>query len=45
MIEAAAERGWIDRDAAHLEALTSIKRAGAGIICTYAAIEVARRLP
>ncbi|WP_197717213.1 porphobilinogen synthase [Glycomyces terrestris] len=43
-IVAAAERGWIDRDAAFLEALTSIKRAGAGIIATYAAMEAAALL-
>ena len=41
---AAAERGWIDRDAALLESLTSIKRAGAGIIATYAALDAARLL-
>ncbi|MFE0747798.1 porphobilinogen synthase [Gordonia sp. NPDC058843] len=44
MITAAAERGWIDRDAAILESLTSIRRAGASIILTYWAAEVARRL-
>lgn len=44
MIEAAAQRGWIDRDAAILESLTGIKRAGAQIILTYWATEVARRL-
>lgn len=42
MITAAAERGWIDRDAAILESLTSIRRAGAKIILTYWAAEVAR---
>lgn len=41
---AAAEKGWIDRDAAILESLTSIKRAGAGIIATYAALDAARLL-
>ncbi|WP_232805758.1 porphobilinogen synthase [Glycomyces xiaoerkulensis] len=41
---AAAEQGWIDRDAAVLESLTSIKRAGAGIVATYAALEAARLL-
>lgn len=41
MITAAAERGWIDRDAAILESLTSIRRAGASIILTYWATEVA----
>ncbi|GAA2268520.1 porphobilinogen synthase [Glycomyces scopariae] len=41
---AAAERGWIDRDAAILESLTSIKRAGAGIIATYTALDAAALL-
>ncbi|MFJ4715116.1 porphobilinogen synthase [Streptomyces sp. NPDC088785] len=44
MIEAAAQRGWIDRDQAIMESLTGIKRAGAGMILTYWATEVARRL-
>ncbi|GAA0492972.1 porphobilinogen synthase [Streptomyces olivaceiscleroticus] len=44
MIEAAAEKGWIDRDAAIMEALTGIKRAGAQNILTYWATEVARQL-
>ncbi|MEU0472910.1 porphobilinogen synthase [Streptomyces olivaceus] len=44
MIEAAAEKGWIDRDRAILEALTGIKRAGARNILTYWATEVARTL-
>lgn len=44
MIEAAAQRGWIDRDAAIMESLTGIKRAGAQIILTYWATEVARKL-
>ncbi|MYW69330.1 porphobilinogen synthase [Streptomyces sp. SID8379] len=44
MIEAAAQRGWIDRDKAILEALTGIKRAGANMILTYWATEVARQL-
>ncbi len=44
MIVAAAERGWIDRDRAVLEALTSIKRAGADMILTYFAKEAARLL-
>ncbi|GAB48535.1 porphobilinogen synthase [Mobilicoccus pelagius] len=43
-IEAAAAQGWIDRDRVVMEALTSIKRAGAGSILTYYALEVARRL-
>jgi porphobilinogen synthase len=40
-IEAAAANGWIDRRAAHLEALTSIVRAGADIVVTYAALDLA----
>ncbi|MEV8569712.1 porphobilinogen synthase [Streptomyces sp. NPDC051322] len=44
MIEAAAEKGWIDRDRAILETLTGIKRAGANMILTYWATEVAQRL-
>jgi len=40
-IEAAAELGWIDRRAAHLEAATSIVRAGADIVLTYAALDIA----
>ncbi|MFE1292659.1 porphobilinogen synthase [Streptomyces sp. NPDC058751] len=44
MVEAAAERGWIDRDKAIMEALTGIKRAGAQNILTYWATEVARGL-
>jgi porphobilinogen synthase len=44
MIEAAAANGWLDRDRAIMETLTGIRRAGAGIICTYWATEVARRL-
>ena len=44
MIEAAGERGWIDRDRMVRESLTSIKRAGAQIILTYYATEVARSL-
>lgn len=44
MVEAAAANGWIDRDAAILEALTGVRRAGATVICTYWAVEMARRL-
>jgi porphobilinogen synthase len=44
MIEAAAAAGAIDRDSAILEALTSIRRAGADIVLTYWAAEVARGL-
>jgi len=43
MVEAAAERGWIDRDRAIDETLTSIARAGAQVILTYWALEWARR--
>jgi porphobilinogen synthase len=44
MIEAAAANGWVDRDKAIMEALTAIRRAGAGVILSYWATEVARRL-
>ena len=44
MISAAAEKGWIDREAAVLESLTGIRRAGADIILTYWATEAARLL-
>lgn len=44
MIAAAAERGWIDGDAAMSEALLGIRRAGADAILTYAALDVAARL-
>ncbi|MGA5552125.1 porphobilinogen synthase [Streptomyces pseudogriseolus] len=44
MIEAAAEKGWIDRDKAIVESLTGIRRAGARSILTYWATEVARTL-
>ena len=44
MLEAAAERGWIDREPAILETLTSIRRAGADVILTYWATEAARLL-
>lgn len=44
MIEAAARNGWIDRDRVILESLTSIRRAGAGVILTYHAKEAARLL-
>ncbi len=44
MVKAAAERGWIDGDAVALEHLTAIKRAGADIILTYFAGEVAEAL-
>jgi porphobilinogen synthase len=44
MVKAAAERGWIDGPAAALEQLTSIKRAGASMILTYFATELAESL-
>ena len=44
MIQAAAERGWIDGESAMDEALVAIKRAGADMILTYAAKDVAVRL-
>ncbi len=44
MIEAAAANGWIDRDRAIRESLTSIRRAGAQIVLTYWAAEIATAL-
>jgi len=44
MVEAAAANGWIDRDRAMLETLTSIRRAGAQMILTYWAVTAARLL-
>lgn len=44
MLKAAAQQGWIDNDKALLESLTCIKRAGADMIFTYAAKEVATLL-
>jgi porphobilinogen synthase len=44
MIEAAARNNWIDRERVMMEALLSIRRAGAGIILTYYAKEAARLL-
>jgi porphobilinogen synthase len=44
MLLAAASRGWIERERAILETLTSIKRAGASILLTYHAREAARLL-
>jgi porphobilinogen synthase len=41
MVEAAAANGWIDRERAVLETLTSIRRAGADAVLTYWAVEVA----
>ncbi|GAA1881027.1 porphobilinogen synthase [Streptantibioticus ferralitis] len=44
MVEAAAANGWIDRDAAIMETLLGVRRAGAGMVLTYWATEVAVRL-
>lgn len=44
LIKAAAERGWIDERAAAFETLTGIKRAGADLIITYYAVDMARWL-
>jgi porphobilinogen synthase len=44
MVKAAAANGWIDGDAAMFEILTSIKRAGADLILTYFAADVAQEL-
>ena len=44
MIKAAAQNGWIDHDLCMMEALTSIKRAGADLIISYHALEAVRVL-
>ena len=44
MVEAAAAAGWIDRDRAIAETVTSIRRAGADIVLTYWALELAATL-
>ena len=44
MVEAAAANGWIDRDRIITETLTAIRRAGADLILTYWATEVAQKL-
>ena len=44
MVEAAAAKGWIDRESAIIETLTSIRRAGADVILTYWAQEAAELL-
>ncbi|WP_019987564.1 porphobilinogen synthase [Rudanella lutea] len=44
MIKAAARNGWLDGDRAMMEALLSIKRAGADVILTYFAKEAAKQL-
>jgi porphobilinogen synthase len=44
MIHAAAEKGWLDLEATAYESLLSIKRAGADLIVTYFAEDIAERL-
>jgi len=44
MVEAAAANGWLDRDRVIMETLTAIRRAGASVILSYWAAEVARWL-
>jgi len=44
MLKAAAANGWLDGDKCMMEALVSIKRAGADVIFTYAAREIAEKL-
>jgi porphobilinogen synthase len=44
MAEAAFERGWLDRERTIVETLTSVRRAGAGVVLTYWAVEAARLL-
>jgi porphobilinogen synthase len=44
MVKAAAQRGWLDEKRVVLEILTGIQRAGAGMILTYHAKDVARWL-
>jgi porphobilinogen synthase len=44
MLQAADEKGWLDGDAAALESVRSIKRAGADLILTYFAEEIARSI-
>ncbi len=44
MVKAAAEKGWIDGDAVLAEHLTAIRRAGADMVLTYAAREIAPHL-
>jgi porphobilinogen synthase len=44
MVQAAAQNGWLDADAAAIELLTAIKRAGARAVLTYFAGRVAEIL-
>jgi porphobilinogen synthase len=45
MVEAAAANGWINRESAVEEVLTSIRRAGADLILSYWALDWATRHP
>jgi porphobilinogen synthase len=44
LIKAAAAKGWVDERAVTLEALLAMRRAGADILITYAAADVAKWL-
>lgn len=44
MVKAAVEKGWLDEELAMMELTTSIKRAGADIIFTYYAMDIAKKL-
>ena len=44
MVEAAAAAGWLERERVILETLLGIRRAGADVVLTYWATEVARLL-
>jgi len=44
MIKATAEKGWISEKACMMESITAIKRAGADMVITYFAPEIAKRL-
>jgi porphobilinogen synthase len=44
MLHAAAEKGWLDLEATAYESLLSIKRAGADLVLTYFAEDLAARL-
>ncbi|MCA9637995.1 MAG: porphobilinogen synthase, partial [Myxococcales bacterium] len=44
MLKAASERGWLDEERVVMESLVAIRRAGADVILTYFARQVAERL-
>ena len=44
LVKAASQLGWVDGEQVMMECLTSIKRAGADLILTYFAKEVAKKL-